>query len=137
MNQTIQEVVNALEGGTFSTISVEAFAPDGKWAYHIAKFLGRDMKITQLRKVFNTLKQIEIDLKGKEKDDPFQNPKLYMLVPQLAYARARGLIEQDFYNLLRKVIGDANTTKIKTVGDFNRFVDFMTSIVAYHKQFSK
>lgn len=137
MNQAIQEVVNALENKTFSQIRVEEFAPDGKWAYQIAEFLGRDMKITQLRKVFNTLKQIELDLKGKNAEDPFNNPKLYMLVPQLAYARERGLIKKDFYSLLRNIIGDGDSTKIKTVGDFFRFVDFMTSIVAYHKQFSK
>lgn len=137
MNDTIREIFDVLRNKTFCQIEVEDFAPDGKWAYNIAEFLGRDMKVTQLRKVFNTLKQMEVELKGKKKEDSFNNPKLYMLLPQLAYARARGLIESDFYTLLKEIIGDKETTKIKTVGDFLRFVEFMTAIVAYHKQFSK
>ncbi len=137
MNQVIKQVYDALQNKTFSQIEVEEFAPDGKWAFEIAKFLGKDMKITQLRKVFNTLKQIEVDLKGEDKNALFNNSKLYMLVPQLAYAKARGLIESDFYDLMRNIIGDQERTKIKSVGDFLRFVEFMTAIVAYHKQFSK
>ncbi len=94
------------------------------------------MKVNQLRKVFSELKNIELVLKrqGKKDSDDFNDPRLSLLIPQLAYAKARKLIREDFYELMKVVIGDKKTTKIKKVGDYRRFVEFMTAIVAYHKQ---
>lgn len=138
-NKTIEEIItNYLPSKTFSEIDVDLFAPDGKWASEIAKCLGKKMKINQLRKVFGEIKRIEVTLKrrGKKEDDPFEDPRIFLLIPQLAYAKARDLISKDFYELLKIIIGDSKTTKIKTVGDYKRFVEFMTAIVAYHKQYS-
>lgn len=120
---------------TFKDVSARDFAPPGKWADDVAKNkVGKKMKTTQLRKVFTSIKQMEQKVKGKNKTDKFEDPALYMLIPHLAYAKARDFIEDDFYKLMKNIIGDGDSGKIKTVEDFQRFVEFMTAIVAYHKE---
>ena len=121
---------------TFKDVLITEFAPPGKWADNMAKKLDKDMKTTQLRKVFTTIKALEIKVKGKKPDDKFNEPELYMLIPHLAYAKGRKFIPGHFYDMMKAIIGDGTTGKIKTVGDFRRFVDFMTAIIAYHKEVS-
>ncbi len=128
----IISVIN--EKGSFGEIAVTEFAPPGKWADVIAKdHLGKEMKTTQLRKVFTAIKQMDLKVRGRQDDDNFSDHALFMLVPQLAYAKARGFINKDFYELIRTIIGDGQKGKIKNVKDFKRFSEFMTAIVAYHK----
>jgi len=119
---------------SFDEVAIIEFAPSGKWAEQIAGNLGNKMKSTQLRKVFTSIKQMELKAKGKKEVEPFNDPKLFMLLPHLAYAKARGFINDEFYNLMKVIIGDGESGKIKQVKDFRRFVDFMTAIVAYHKK---
>lgn len=119
---------------SFKEVKVEDFAKADGWADIIAKELGSKMKTNQLRKVFNAIKLMDQKAKGKQEDESFSDPDLYMLMPQLAYAKARKLIDDDFYTLVKTVI---NENKIKSVGDFRRFTQFMTAIVAYHKQYNK
>lgn len=39
---------------------------------------------------------------------------------------------------MKTIIGNGgDKDKIQTVGDFRRFVEFMTAVVAYQKQYSK
>ena len=79
-NRTIKEIVSEyLPGKTFSEIDVDLFAPDGKWASQIARYLGSKMKINQLRKVFGELKRIELTLKGKKDNDAFVDHRIYLL----------------------------------------------------------
>jgi CRISPR-associated protein Csm2 len=118
----------------FSKIDVKEFAKEDGWANDFAKSLGEKMKTTQLRKVFTSIKLMEQTVKGKADSDSFDNPDLYMLLPQMAYAKARKLIIQEFYDLTKTIINDG---MIKNVGDFRRFAQFMTAIVAYHKQYSR
>lgn len=134
MDQIIQAIKSK---SSFKDLEILEFAPSGQWAESIAKSLGEKMKTTQLRKVFTAIKLIEQNVRSKKKDDLLNDPSLYMLMPHLAYAKARKLINDDFYNLMKEIIGDAKTGKIKTVKDFMRFTEFMTAIVAYHKQYGK
>jgi len=137
--QRMQSIIDEItKKGSFGEIEVTDFAPPKKWADLIAKeYLGKEMKTTQLRKVFTTIKQIEIKVKGKKDMDPFDDPALYMMLPHLAYAKARGFIKSEFYDLVKTIVGDGESGKIKSVKDFKRFSEFMTAIVAYHKQYSK
>ncbi len=134
MNEIIQSI---RQKKTFKEVMVIEFAPADKWADTIAKSLGDKMKTTQLRKVFTTIKLIEQRVRREKKESPLNEPSLYMLMPHLAYAKARKLINDDFYTLIKEILGDGQTSKIKTVEDFMRFSEFMTAIVAYHKQYGK
>lgn len=140
----MNEIINTIrEKKSFGDIDVTEFAPPNKWADVIARgHLGKDgkdgkdakeMKTTQLRKVFTAIKQMDLKVRGKRDDEIFSDHTLFMLVPQLAYAKARGFINKDFYELMKTIIGDGQSGKIKKVKDFKRFSEFMTAIVAYHK----
>lgn len=122
---------------TFKDVLITEFAPPGKWAEIIAN-KNKKMKTTQLRKVFTTIKSLELKVKGRNPAEPFNEPGLYMLIPHLAYAKGRKVIPQDsgFYEMMKAIIGDGTNSKIKTIGDFRQFVDFMTAIIAYHKEIS-
>lgn len=131
MNEIIK-AIGAKE--SFGDIAVTDFAPPEKWADVIARdHLGKEMKTTQLRKVFTAIKQMDIKVRGRQDDDNFGDQGLFMLVPQLAYAKARGFVNKEFYDLMKIIIGDGQKGKIKKVKDFKRFSEFMTAIVAYHK----
>ena len=131
---TMDEIIKEIGERAFGDVAVMEFAPEGKWADIIAdKHLGKDMKTTQLRKVFTTIKQMDLKVKGKNDDDEFNDPSIYMMMPHLAYAKARKFINDDFYKLIKTIVGDGQKGKIKKVKDFKRFSEFMTAIVAYHK----
>lgn len=118
---------------SFHNVAIKEFAPAGKWADTVAKEM--NMKTAQLRKLFSSIKQLERKVQGKKESEQFEEAELYMLVPYLAYANARKLISKDFFELIKTIIGDGGATgTIKTVGDFNQFVKFMTAVVAYQKQ---
>jgi CRISPR-associated protein Csm2 len=122
---------------TFKDMQIIEFAPPEECAQIIAEQLAKKkMKITQLRKIFTTIKALELRVKDQKPDDSFMEQEFYMLIPHLAYAKGRDLIPSDFYDRMKKIIGDGKTGKIKTVEDFKRFVDFMTAIIAYHKEIS-
>ena len=135
--EKVEEIIKKIEKEkSFSHIDVKTFAlpkEENGWADIIAYNLGRKMKTAQLRKVFDSLKQMEQKVRGRKDEEEFNDPKLYMILPHLAYAKGRGLITSEFYNLIKTIIPE----KIKTIGDFKKFCDFMTAIVAYHKQYSK
>lgn len=122
---------------TFKDVLIAEFAPPKKWAEEIAT-KNKKMKTTQLRKVFTTIKALELKVKSRKTDEKFNEPELYMLIPHLAYAKGRKVIPPDsgFYEMMKAIIGDGTNSKIKTVGDFKQFVNFMTAIVAYHKEVS-
>lgn len=131
----MKDIIDTIKArNSFGDINVTEFAPPGKWADVIAKnHLGKEMKTTQLRKVFTAIKQMDLKVRGKSDEAPFDDNALFMLVPQLAYAKAREFINKDFYELMKTIIGDGQSGKIKKVKDFKRFSEFMTAIVAYHK----
>lgn len=131
MREIIEKIKNKQN---FSEIPIHDFAPDGSWASEIARNLKTQMKTTQLRKVFTVIKDLEIKTKGKKDSEQFTDEEIYMLIPLLAYAKGRKLITEEFYNLIKVIIGDGKTTKIKTIGDYTRFAKFMTAIIAYTKQ---
>lgn len=125
---------------TLSTILAPSmFCEPGKLGDAIAVTLMEKLKPTQLRKVFNPIKQIgrQLNVAGLKSSDPIptdQRSSILMLLPPLAYARGRDLIPEEFYQLL-VVCLDSN--KLKTVADFNRLDEFLTAILAYHKYHEK
>ncbi|MDR0912826.1 MAG: type III-A CRISPR-associated protein Csm2 [Methanobrevibacter sp.] len=146
--------------GCFSDYDEEDFAKFGGDADIITQELNKDsIKISQLRKFFAAVKDIELKLKESNNNDNNCNnndnncndgnnnsmqkevwdskakAKFYLLMPNLAYARSRDLIKDDsFYKLLKtsmnKVINGNDDT---IVDDFKKFALFLTSIVAFYK----
>lgn len=112
------------------------YALPGGWADKVVSSLGRGkdaaMNSNQLRKIFTQLKSIEDKVARNKRDNLTveQMNEILLLMPQIAYARGRGLISQDFYNLLKECI---TPDKIKDKEDYRSFVRFYTAVVAYSK----
>jgi CRISPR type III-A-associated protein Csm2 len=123
---------------SFSEITAEKYATPGGFADQIAEHsMKKEMKTTQLRKFFTKIKNLESKLKGQKKEEQLSNEfknEVYMILPELAYSKARGLIYQGFYEIITTVIRSKdNKSKLNTVDDFRNFSKFMTAIVAYKK----
>lgn len=133
MGDSIREVIDRIKNlKRFYDYPVREFAAENGHADIVAKKVRDNVKVTQLRKFFTQIKQIELECKGKNPEDDFDaNVKIYLLLPELAYARGRNLITQDYYYLMKECL---NVQKIKQVKDFNRLVDFLTAVLAYHKK---
>lgn len=123
-------------------LKVEDFAPEGGLADQTVQAVGTsNLKPTQLRKVFQTLKEIQKQVKKeqvkkeqvKKRSSPngkFDNSQLLTLMPMLAYSVGRELIPHDFYQLLKEVF---SPQRLQTNEDFLRAFDFVEAILAYHK----
>jgi CRISPR type III-A-associated protein Csm2 len=137
-NLTPNNVVAELErrSDTLSQVlQVQDFADRGDLADRLAKSYGEDLKATQLRRLFHTIKDIERRLSREDRE--LTDEELTRILPlqyQLAYARGRRLIPQHFYELLRACMGGG---KLKTVADFRRLTSFLEAILAYHKYYDK
>jgi CRISPR-associated protein Csm2 len=117
-------------------LEVEDFAEPGYLADRLARDYKGRLKATQLRRVFHTIKDIERGLRGDEKQPLAQKERarILPLLPELAYARGRDLIPQDFYDLMKACM---SAGKLKTVGDFRRLTRFLEAILGYHKYYEK
>lgn len=91
-------------------------------AESLGQKLARNLKTSQIRKVYGAVKKIQMS-------DEFRQNDLIMLKPKLAYAAARNDAVMD--------LKEALTQAIDQVGDdpqkFKNFVDFFEATLAYHK----
>ena len=91
-------------------------------AENLGRKLARNLKTSQIRKVYGAVKKIQMS-------DEFNQNELIMLKPKLAYAAARNNAVTD--------LKDALTQAIDKVGDdpkrFKNFVDFFEATLAYHR----
>ncbi len=120
---------------TMQDLSPKDFADLGGLADQLADYDEKELRATQLRKIFHALKDIERkvkqDLRGEKKKatDPFESSELLLLMPDLAYAKGRRLIPDDFYDVLQLVL----RKKVETYADFERAMQFIEAVMAYHK----
>lgn len=140
---TKENIIDELrEPGTLmKLLEPEQFADERQVAYELAKEYvygkKKEMKTTQLRKVFHALKEKERELKGKaEETELDQNSKnsLRLFIPELAYARGRDLIPKGFYDLMRLCL---SSDKLVRVGDLRVLMQFLTALLAYYKYHEK
>ncbi|MBN1935625.1 MAG: type III-A CRISPR-associated protein Csm2 [Anaerolineae bacterium] len=136
---TPQNVIQELEhrtGSLSQALSIEDFAEPDKLADRLARSYKDRLKATQLRRFFHAIKSIERGMRGykDEQSLPIEiRSKLLPLMPELAYARGRNLIPEDFYGLMKACLA---SKKLQTVGDFRRLTLFLTAVLAYHKLYA-
>ena len=117
---------------TLKEMDVKKMANENGYADKLALRLKGRMKTTQLRRFFSAIKEIDTDLKEKSWEEI--EAKFYLLKPKLAYAKGRKLIPEEFHEVVKismnKIdIGETN----EKIENYKRFVQFLESIVAYHK----
>ena len=128
---TTEDILKAIRGlASMGQLEPHLFAEEGGYAHVLAREFGKRLNSTQLRKVFGTLKQVDIRMKGEPKEKQLDRSELDRLIPELAYARGRGVVPEEFYDLLKMCL---SRTKTQTVGDFRRLIEFLTALLAYHK----
>ncbi len=111
----------------------ENFAPPEGWADEIANELKQNLKTSQLRKIFTEIKTIcDKQIKGISSS----KEEIYLLYPKLAYSTGRKLMPKDFYDLLKECL-DKLKLQNSTKEDFERFLQFITAIVAYNKKYDR
>ena len=106
----------------------ELIGPDG-YAQRIIDYT--NLKITQLRKIYAEFKHIYNLIKSQEKEEEIKT-HLYRLYPILAYQQNRGLIKEEFKEIMVKLLDwiDSNFDK----KNYEKVMDFMTALVAYAKK---
>ena len=83
------------EGSLTTLLPIEEFAEPERLADELADEFLTTLKPTQLRKVFHAIKAIERRFKREEESRKLKSEEradIRLLVPELAYARARDLI---------------------------------------------
>jgi CRISPR-associated protein Csm2 len=130
IDKIIQKIDNLQN---LSQLDEKDIAKEGGYAEQIAEAKEiKKLKTTQLRKFFSEIKANEREL--KEKGWKSIEGSFYMMRPNLAYAKARKLVPEEFFSLMNACMkqvdkGDDEQKK----GNYKRFVQFLEAIVAYHK----
>lgn len=107
-----------------------------KWAEDIGRAIARQVTTNQLRNVFGTARQIQLrwptDAQSAYRDAVLLRPKLGYLA-----RRERGRGMEDLQRILVPALEVMSQGKDLTEQQvrFNRFVDFVEAIVAYHKAY--
>ena len=91
-------------------------------AEKLGEKLARNLKTSQIRKVYGAVKKIQMS-------DEFHRNDLVMLKPKLAYAAARNNAVIDLKDALTQAIDQVGNDPKK----FKNFVDFFEAILAYHR----
>jgi len=88
----------------------------------LGRKLARNLKTSQIRKVYSAVKKIQME--------GFNRNELIMLKPKLAYAAARKSEVAVLRDRLTEAINEVDNEE-----KFKNFVDFFEAILAYHKAF--
>jgi len=120
---------------SLSELQVKDFAKRDGYAEIIAKD-NRSLKTSQLRKIFGAVQQIKTELSDKRWFEV--EADFYLLQPMLAYAKARDLIPDKFLELMKVCMDkiDVGDDEDSIKENYNQFVMFLESIVAYHKYYN-
>ncbi|WP_373839844.1 type III-A CRISPR-associated protein Csm2 [Methanospirillum sp.] len=121
-----------------SDLSIEEISKEGGIAETLAKSFKGNLKTTQLRKFFDNIASNQERLKSggwKDIESDF-----YMIRPNLAYAKGRKLIPDDFFILVSLCLERVNTQEAnekKVIENYDRFVELMQALVAYTKYYER
>ena len=89
------------------------------------------LETNQIRKFLDAINRVKVKLNQDKDDEQIFNdiePEIVLLKPKLAYAAARQRSAKPLSDVMSIAIDN-----VKTVEDFKRLVQFVESIIAYHK----
>lgn len=86
------------------------------------------LETNQIRKFLDAINQIKTDLANNNDDFSKIETAVVMLKPKLAYAAARQKAAEPLSRVICKAVD-----KVHNQQDFERFVQLIESIIAYHK----
>jgi CRISPR-associated protein Csm2 len=89
------------------------------------------LETNQIRKLLDAINRVKVKLNQDKDDEQIFNdiePEIVLLKPKLAYAAARQRSAKPLSDVMSIAIDN-----VKTVEDFKRLIQFVESIIAYHK----
>jgi len=128
-----------------SEIRIDDITKESGIAEKLAKKYKGNLNTTQLRKFFDKIVMIQENLKKENLKNTGANwkkiePDFYMIRPNLAYARGRKLIPDEFYKLISlclERIAPEGSSEEQKMENYKRFVELLQSLVAYSKYYEK
>jgi len=99
-------------------------------AEQIGKALSESLTKSQIRNIFGTVRQIQMNWTG-EAQKAASYRQLLMLKPKIQYQAARTREVEPLADVLDKAIDHVGDDQVR----FGRFVDFFEAILAYHTAF--
>ena len=129
-NEVLDHLKSVRGSKDFSELSYEEIAKQDGIAEKLARQRGA-LKVTQLRKFFDQVKKIELNLSDKDWTDAVTRD-FFMLRPQLAYAKGRDLISQEFFEQMSFCLDKVNASVNKPEA-YLRFSSLVEATVAYRK----
>ncbi|MDI9633607.1 MAG: type III-A CRISPR-associated protein Csm2 [Methanolinea sp.] len=117
-----------------SDLPIEEITREEGLAERFAKRHKDQLKATQLRKFFDKIITNQEILKTKGWESI--RADFHMIRPGLAYAKGRKLIPDEFFDLISAClerIAPEGAKEDQVRANYDRFVDILQSIVAYHK----
>jgi CRISPR-associated protein Csm2 len=133
----IRDIIKKIDSlQNMSELDEKTIAEENGYAESVARDrdIKKRLKTTQLRRIFDRVKTIERSL-NEHGWDAVQSD-FYMLRPELAYAKARKLIPDQFFRLVdacMKQVDKGDNEQKRS--NYSRFVRFLEAIVAYHKYY--
>lgn len=135
----ISKIINQIKSlKHLAELNVEDIAKEKGIADRLAsdrRFRG-DLKTTQLRKFFDNIVNNQEKLKSSGWESVESD--FYMIRPNLAYAKGRKLIPDDFFQLVSACLEKVNpqgSTEEQIKMNYDRFVELMQALVAYIKYY--
>ena len=122
-DRNMKGLISIIKDTELKEIDLEMFLEPNGFCEAIAA--GIDFKPTQLRKLFHELRKLQY-----QRDQSIRL-NLLKLIPYLAYAKGRELIDDEFYSFSKELI-----LKVENQEDFKIFVDIFEAIVAYHRYYN-
>ena len=121
-----EEIKNAIQQlNNFATYPIRDLV---KHAEQFGPYLkNQRLETNQVRKFLDAINRIKADLANKNNFAQIE-AEVVLLKPKLAYAAARQKAAKPLSEVMSTAID-----KVKSLEDFNRLVQFIESIIAYHK----
>lgn len=88
----------------------------------------KDLKTAQIRKIYGTVKELELTMRSKG----FQYDRIVFLLPKLAYAANKKREVDNLRDVLSACIDKIQNDE-NGPDDFERFVNFFEAVLAYHR----
>jgi CRISPR-associated protein Csm2 len=131
-HQSEQNIINQLDNlNNWQTLKDYPIRELVTHSEEFGKYLkNQGLKTNQIRKFLDAINRLKVKINLGDNDDLFEQikPEIVLLKPKLAYAAARERAAKPLSNIISKAID-----KVHSLDDFNRLVNLIESIIAYHK----
>ena len=129
IDQDIIKEINKTKAQGFKSYPIRTLVEQSEQFGYFLK--NSRLETNQIRKFLDAINRVKVKLNQDKDDEQIFNdiePEIVLLKPKLAYAAARQRSAKPLSDVMSIAIDN-----VKTVEDFKRLIQFIESIIAYHK----